>query len=250
VTWFQCVVTVAIQVALGELGKRSSRPFLKQFPPFECDLAICRKILPLSLFFVGMTMFNNLCIQMIEVSFYNVARSLTILFNVILMYVFFKESTSPRSLACVMSVFVGFLVGVEGEVNFSLLGTAFGVTSSIFVALNGIYTKKVSGAVNNDKWRLSLYNNLNACVLFPFLSFAFGEAAVISKNSALLVSGYFWFIMVLGGALGFLIGIMTIMQVACPATAGQPGLRMPKPSHPSALRAFCLLPPLCSRPQS
>ena len=69
----------------------------------------------------------------------------------------------------------------DAEVNFSLIGTVFGVTSSCFVSLNSIYTKasslcgkaiathtlgrfafdtqKVSPLVNDDKWVLQYYNN-------------------------------------------------------------------------------------------
>ncbi len=43
----------------------------------------CIQILPLSLVFVGMIMFNNLCLQYLGVAFYNVGRSLTTVFNVV-----------------------------------------------------------------------------------------------------------------------------------------------------------------------
>lgn len=54
-TWFQCVVTVGICWAFGELGRRSSPDsFFKQFPTFTYNLATARKLLPLSVIFVGM----------------------------------------------------------------------------------------------------------------------------------------------------------------------------------------------------
>ena len=46
-------------------------------------------------------------------------------------------------MACLALVFMGFWVGADGEVNFSLIGTLSGVISSLFVSLNSIYTKKV-----------------------------------------------------------------------------------------------------------
>jgi hypothetical protein len=63
-----------------------------------CDLLCCvglrtayswavgRHLLKLALVFVGMVTLNNLCLQYVEVSFYNVARSLTIVFNVLFTY--------------------------------------------------------------------------------------------------------------------------------------------------------------------
>ncbi len=49
VTWYQCVVTVAIQAALGEVGKRASPgSFFLQFPPFEYDLKVAWNVMQLS----------------------------------------------------------------------------------------------------------------------------------------------------------------------------------------------------------
>lgn len=47
---------------------------------------VAYKVGTLSLVFVGMVTFNNLCLKHVEVSFYNVARSLTIVFNVMLSF--------------------------------------------------------------------------------------------------------------------------------------------------------------------
>ena len=39
--------------------------------------------MPLSVVFVGMIAFNNLCLKEVGVPFYNVGRSLTTLFNIV-----------------------------------------------------------------------------------------------------------------------------------------------------------------------
>lgn len=107
VTWFQCVVTVAIQYALGLVSKSApagSWLARQGFPEYDFDVRIARKVLKwvhatmgsrvpllcacmsmhclplraprrcsrLSLVFVGMIAFNNLCLQRVEVSFYQV----------------------------------------------------------------------------------------------------------------------------------------------------------------------------------
>lgn len=110
-------------------------------------------MLPLSVIFVGMITFNNLCLKYVEVSFYNVARSLTIVFNVVFTFFILGDKTSLKTCGCLLIVIVGFFVGSEGEVNFSLMGTAFGVLSSVFVCLNAIYTSKVMPLVDKDKVR-------------------------------------------------------------------------------------------------
>ncbi len=128
-------------------------------------------------------------------------------------------------------------------------GTAFGVLSSVFVSLNSIFTKTALDHVGGDKWRLAYYNNVNACIIFLPLIFAFGEDQTIVKyavregggrwkdgmvhgawhvaasvctclymihislSQELLSSGYFWFMMNIAGVLGFAIGIATVMQI-------------------------------------
>jgi GDP-fucose transporter C1 len=258
VTWFQCVVTVAICWACGEAGRRvtqqqqqqqqsspsspvleeggaspaqtsaSSAPptapaaapalppleaFFAQFPVVEFRLDVARRLLPLSLVFVGMVTFNNLALKFVEVSFYNVARSLTIVFNVVLTFAILGERTSMRVVACLAAVVAGFFLGARGEMRFSLLGTSFGVVSSVFVSLNSIAQKRYMGVVEDNIWRLSAYNNINACLLFPPLIVLSGELSTIWEFGAAFFSIVFWGNMLLGGLFGFLIGIVTTLQI-------------------------------------
>lgn len=147
-------------------------------------------------------------------------------------------------------------IGIDGEVNFSLIGTTAGVVSSIFVSLNGIFTSKVLPKVNDDKSLLLYYNNVNAIFLFlPLIVFFEKDVSdryqnscslalithiyyiyssiysyidlffrihlhhllllrqVIMENSDKLTSLTFWFIMTITGAMGFCIGLATVMQV-------------------------------------
>lgn len=214
VTWFQCVITCFICWLLGEAGKGASKEsFFAQFPQVGFQNHISRKIMPLSLMFVAMIALNNLCLQYVEVSFYNVARSLTIVFNVVFTWMFLRETTSSRVMMTLLVVIVGFFVGSDGEINFSLLGTIFGVTSSAFVSLNSIYTKRKLPVVNNNKWLLTWYNNLNACVLFLPLIIGMGEIDIILNNLDILFSVRYWIIMGFTGILGFMIGIVVVMQI-------------------------------------
>lgn len=103
---------------------------------------------------VGMITFNNLCLKYVEVSFYNVARSLTIVFNVFFSRIFLGIHSSFKTILCLGIVIVGFLIGSHGELNFSLIGTVSGILSSLFVSLNSIYTKKVLPVVDDNHWKL------------------------------------------------------------------------------------------------
>ena len=233
VTWFQCVVTALICWAAGEFGtrmhKRNSdflpvqqsdtddkgkgKSFFAQFPKAKYEKATAQKVFPLSVVFVGMMTFNNLCLKWVEVSFYNVARSLTIVFNVVFSSVMLGSPTSPKTGLCLCVVILGFFMGANGEMNFSVKGTVAGIASSLFVSLNSIFTKKVLPAVDNDHWKLTFYNNINAIVLFlPFM--AYFEAGIIYQALGnQLSSGLFWSAMTVAGFFGFSIGIVTVLQI-------------------------------------
>jgi len=234
ITWFQCVITALICYVAGMCGERSHRAphvysavaqqegegsvpvkpsFFAQFPKAQYDFSVSSRIFPLSLVFMGMITFNNLCLKWVEVSFYNVARSLTIVFNVFFSRGLLGIRTSWCTLLCIGVVVFGFFLGSKGEVNFSMKGTLAGVCSSIFVSLNSIYTKKVLPAVDDNHWRLTFYNNVNACVLFIPLVVYFEGEIIHEALKNQLKSPSFWMLMTLAGFFGFSIGIVTVLQI-------------------------------------
>jgi GDP-fucose transporter C1 len=84
--------------------------------------------------------------------------------------------------------------------------------ASLFVAVNAIYTKKSLKLVEDNIWKLALYNNFNACVIFlPFI-FLFDEHTEI-YNFPKLFNSYFWFAMSVSGVLGFSMGYVTSLQI-------------------------------------
>uniref|UniRef100_A0A7S4I5X1 Sugar phosphate transporter domain-containing protein n=1 Tax=Odontella aurita TaxID=265563 RepID=A0A7S4I5X1_9STRA len=239
VTWYQCIITALICWIAGKCGERAQaresyhavstaegggsnrtsssgqpRPsFFAQFPRATYDMSVARRIFPLSIIFVGMITFNNLCLKWVEVSFYNVARSLTIVFNVFFSYALLGIPSSCRTVSCLFVVVLGFFVGGYGEINFSLLGTCAGVMSSLFVSLNSIFTKKVLPVVDDNHWRLTFYNNVNACFLFiPLIAYFEGES-IMKHVDDQLVSATFWSAMTVAGFFGFSIGIVTVLQI-------------------------------------
>jgi GDP-fucose transporter C1 len=132
---------------------------------------------------------------------------------VLLTWALLGAPTSRPTLVCLVVVVAGFFVGSEGEVNFSAVGTAFGVASSVFVALNSVMTKSAMELVDRNEWALCAYNNANAVLLFiPIIALS-GEAHTLARSAALLSSAYYWSLMTLGGVFGFAIGIATIMQI-------------------------------------
>ena len=217
ITWYQCLITVLICWLLGNIGEitrkdTSKTSFFSQFPKLSYDINKGMKVMPLSLVFVGMIACNQLCLHYVNVSFYNVARSLSIVFNVMFTYLLLNTTTSMSTCATLLVVIAGFFIGIDGEIDFSFIGTVFGVISSIFVSLNGIFTAKILPIVDGDKSRLIFYNNCNACILFLPL-FIYFEWSTILSNYDKIHSLYFWFAMTITASMGFLIGIVTVMQV-------------------------------------
>lgn len=92
VTFYQCLVTTLLCKGLSTLA--ACCPGAVDFPTLRLDLRVARSILPLSVVFIGMITFNNLCLKYVGVAFYNVGRSLTTVFNVLLSYLLLKQTTS------------------------------------------------------------------------------------------------------------------------------------------------------------
>jgi len=112
VTWFQCLVSAGICYVAGELGRTASKgSYLYQFPVLRVDMKTVQSVLKLSFIFVGMITFNNLCLKYVEVSFYQVARSLTIGFNVLFTWLLLGENTSMQVIGCLLIVVLGFYLG-------------------------------------------------------------------------------------------------------------------------------------------
>jgi GDP-fucose transporter C1 len=213
ITWFQCLVAIVACWALPLL--RPIHPFFEMFPRFEVKPDVAIKCLPLSAVFVGMIAFNNLCLKEIGVSFYNVGRSLTTIWNVLLTYLMLGQKTSPKALLCCLFLVLGFILGVdqEGEIgDLSVRGVLYGVLASLFVALNAIYVKKILPIVEGDSWKLTLYNNLNAFFLFVPLMIMANEHEMLAEFDK-LSSVYFWAMMTLGGIFGVAIGLVTMLQI-------------------------------------
>ncbi|PAV62829.1 hypothetical protein WR25_17850 [Diploscapter pachys] len=216
VTWYQCVVTVLLCFLLSWISKKC--PKLINFPqmsPGTLDQKISREVLPLSVVFVGMIAFNNLCLKYVGVSFYYIGRSLTTVFNVVCVYVILGQTTSFRAIGCCLLIIFGFFMGVDQEGvsgSLSIIGVVYGVLASLCVALNAIYTQKLLPTVGDSIWRLTLYNNLNATILFlPFMLFngEYGEVFYFER----LFDPVFWGLMTLGGLFGFCMGYVTGWQI-------------------------------------
>uniref|UniRef100_A0A8C1TBY7 Solute carrier family 35 member C1 n=1 Tax=Cyprinus carpio TaxID=7962 RepID=A0A8C1TBY7_CYPCA len=213
ITFFQCVVSVGLCWVLNFLSKLC--PGFVDFPSLKFNLRVSREVLPLTVVFICMITFNNLCLKHLGVAFYTVGRSLTTVFNVVLSYAVLKQTTSFNAVMCCGVILGGFWLGVDQESiagSLSWTGVIFGVIASLCVSLNAIYTKKVMPVVDGNIWKLSYYNNLNASVLFIPLIVILGELKSVLEFNRLTHLN-FWGMMILGGVFGFAIGYVTGLQI-------------------------------------
>lgn len=105
ITFYQCVVTVGLCWLMQLLSKLC--PGLIDFPSVKFDVKTSREVLPLSIVFIGMITFNNLCLKFVGVAFYTIGRSLSTVFNVLFSYIILRQTTSVQALAC-----CGVILGV------------------------------------------------------------------------------------------------------------------------------------------
>ena len=171
ITFFQCLCSILVTFVFALIDYLAKPTFLRliDFPKISINLHVLKKTLTLSIFFVSMIVFNNLCLKYVQVAFYFVSRSLTTVFNVIFVFLILNQSTSRRVLFACLIMISGFLLGVDqesvtGQLNY--FGIFFGLLSSIFVSLNSIYAKKVLQNMDNNVWLINLYNNLNSILIF------------------------------------------------------------------------------------
>ena len=96
--------------------------------------------------------------------------------------------------------------------SLSVIGTTYGVIASACVALNSIFTKKVLPKVDDDIWKLTYYNNINACLIFIPLMIVTGELGTLA-NFPFLYSAKFWVPMTVAGGFGFTMGYVVGLQI-------------------------------------
>ncbi|KAI9296067.1 hypothetical protein K502DRAFT_337354 [Neoconidiobolus thromboides FSU 785] len=202
VTWFQLIISLALICLV--LRNRSIK--------FEFQWNILKKILPLSLIYLGMLLFNNLCLNYVEVTFYQVARSLTIIFNLLFSFLFLNEKINSKIIYSCIFVFAGFVLGSVSEIKFSWIGLIAGILSSIFVSTYSIMVKKVLVVVQGDEWLLLFYNTLISITLLLPTIFISGEYNQILQFEYIHNTN-FWLIMSVTAIFGFLINYAIFLQI-------------------------------------
>lgn len=227
VSWMQCIVTVVViqlysfVAAIFRRVRPSAGPTssdgASDSSSSTIDFRLCFRgpVLFLSLLYVGMLAFNNLCLKLVGVAFFQIARSMTLIFTVVLSSLVLRRHTSLRAGACCGLVVVGFIVGIDQEGvsgTLSTRGVIYGLITSLFVALVGIYTKKALDIADMDSIKITLYNNFNASFIFLGPMVLTGDLQTAFESGKVYDTA-FWVLMVASGVLGFLVAWASARQI-------------------------------------
>jgi GDP-fucose transporter C1 len=207
VSWYQFVVAYVIIIIITTLFPNV--PLLNLFPPIQYKLEIIIKVIPVSIAYLLMIGFNNKCLEYVSVSAYQIVRSLTIVFNIVLTYFILREKTSFRAILACLGVVVGFFFGVQGEIGLSPRGAIYGIISSVCVAMYSIVVKRALGLLDKNEYLLIEYNTQIAIIsLAPFVWYS-GEFSVLGEGR----SARFWLMQTLAGVVGFVINIAIFLNI-------------------------------------
>ena len=132
---------------------------------------------------MAMITFNNLCLLYVEVSFYNVARSLTIVLNVIFTYFLLGETTSLKTMVIIL--FIIFQILQVSSISLCplllqlLQGTLAIVVIGFFVGSDGGFTKCFNCFISALIYLRSISNFVSIPNLSP-IRFKFHETVRVS----------------------------------------------------------------------
>jgi len=204
VTAFQLVVAWAMLWAFGWAGQYCTP--LAFAPPPEFDLSVAAAVLPVTVLYVGMLSMTNYCLRFVDVSFYQILRSLVIPFNIVTSFLVLGLLPQRNTLLCCGIVMAGFTLGSASELNFTWEGFASGCLSSLFMALYSTFVKAILPSVGGSTWRLMHYTTIIATLIVSPLVVLSGEyaQAVVSPNFA---TPLFWTLMSGAAVFGFLINL-------------------------------------------
>ena len=211
--WYQSSVAVGCILCFGYSFMKCG--LISRMPKLEPSQLLSRNMILLSISSVCTLTFNNLMLKHIGVAFYQVARSFTIIFTIVLSSVVLRRGLTWRAIAACGLVVSGFFIGIDQEDvsgTLSVFGIIYGLLASLSAAICGILFKKVEPLLENDSLKLAYYNNLNSMILFIPLLSSSGQLTSVFQ-SEFKYNPKFWIILTITGCLSLAIGWVSAMQI-------------------------------------
>lgn len=207
VSWFQFLVADLFIVVFS--GCCAESKVCGFFPVMNLKWKTALAVLPLSVSYLLMIGTNNICLQTVSVSSYQIVRSLSVLFNILLRFIVYKEKTSVKvTLACV-AIVIGFALGTNGDLTISGKGLFFGLLSSCMAALYAILVKTTITKLDGNEFLLLQYNtNIALVILTPYVLFNRDVNSMFRCYSM-----RYWITQFLAGAAGFILNISIFWHI-------------------------------------
>ncbi|KAJ1608949.1 putative translocator [Cryptosporidium canis] len=184
---------------------------------FETELKKLLKILPMSICFVGLVAFGNICLKYVQVSTYQLARSGSLIFTVIVSYFMLGQKQTWQSILACIVVCAGFLIGSLDRSSLSAMGIITGLASSFCQVFYNVFMKKCMNYFDGDAIQLMKYNQCISTILLIPCIFIAQETNLILDSAAFNISQpeFFriWVLLVLCGLLSMLLNYFTFLVV-------------------------------------
>ncbi|XP_067658650.1 GDP-fucose transporter 1-like [Haliotis asinina] len=213
VTWYQSASVVVFILALSSASKLLK--FGLSVPSLDKETILHSDMLSLSFSFVISLTMNNLLLKHISVSFYQVARSLTLIFSILLSVCMLAKAPSYKVVFACLLIISGFVIGVDQEEasgTITIWGIIYGLLASLTSALTGIYFKKGENAVGGSALKLAYVNNFNSMVIIFPLVLSTNQLSHI-MNSDIATQPQLWLFLTASGVLSLAIGWASALQI-------------------------------------
>ncbi|XP_062591833.1 GDP-fucose transporter 1-like [Saccostrea cucullata] len=213
IAWYQSLAAVTIIQVIGCMRKFFRNCY--KVPEVDFQTLLHCDILKLSLSFIMSIALNNLMLKHIGVAFYQVARSFTLIFTIILSSRMLKQPLTWKALLACLCIITGFVIGIDQENDtgtLSVWGIIYGLLASFSAAICGVYFKRAESIHNGDSLKQAYYNNINCLLLLSPLVYSTGQARQVlqSQTSSALD---FWILLTLSGVLSLAIGWVSALQI-------------------------------------
>lgn len=148
-------------------------------------------------------------------------------------YYILGDRVSQQCLIAIAVITFGYVIGAVGGIRDkktsdrgladTIIGIVYGLLSSGFVALYGIYVKKILPVVNKDTWYVAqccsnknrillIYNTLLATIVLVPIIVISGELQAVVKHT-FLTKIDFWAVMCVSAFCGYMINIAYFLQI-------------------------------------
>ena len=171
IVWVQTFIGVSSVMVL-----RLIRTYLKlkcDLPLFHLKSLLDQDMILASMLFTGTLIFNNLMLKYISVAFYQLARSLTLIFVILFSSLVLGEKVSWKIISSCALIILGFYIGVDEEIfsqGLHALGVIYGIAASVTAALCGVFYKRVQVRENPGSLQMTFNNQLISFIaLSPLL---------------------------------------------------------------------------------